>query len=174
LALARRAATLDPLSASVHLALARSCLFVDLLDEAEAEANKVLELTPQRALAHFWLGQVRMRQKRLDEAQEMFQREPHDTFRLLGLSEVHHARGRPEASDAALRELIDKDSAGAAYQIAVGYAYRGETDLAFEWLERAYVQRDPGVGSMKVSPALRNLHGDPRWQPFLEKMGLAD
>jgi len=25
----------------------------------------------------------------------------------------------------------------------------------------------------KVSPLLQNLHADPRWQPFLEKMGLA-
>ena len=174
LALARRAATFDPLSTSVHLALARSCVFADLLDEAEAEANKVLELNPKGALAHYWLGHVRMRQQRLDEAQEMFQREAHDTFRLLGLALVHHARGQPEESDAALRGLIEKDSAGAAFQIAVGYAYRGETDLAFEWLERAYVQRDPGVGSTKVSPTLRNLHGDPRWKPFLEKMGLAD
>jgi tetratricopeptide (TPR) repeat protein len=115
-----------------------------------------------------------MRQERLDEAQEMFQREADDTFRLLGLTHVHHARGRSAESAAALRELIEKDSAGAAYQIALGYAYRGETDLAFEWLERAYVQRDPGVGSTKVSRLLRNLHGDPRWQPFLEKMGLAD
>jgi hypothetical protein len=37
----------------------------------------------------------------------------------------------------------------------------------------AYVQRDPGLGMMKVSRPFQKLRGDPRWQPFIEKMGLA-
>ena len=74
---------------------------------------------------------------------------------------------------AALRELIEKDAKGSAVQIAFGYSYRGETNLAFAWLERAYVQCDHGLGMMKGAMQPRNLHGDPRWQPFLKKMGLA-
>jgi len=76
--------------------------------------------------------------------------------------------------NAALTELIDKDADGAACQIAEAYAYRGETELAFEWLERAYIQRDSGLSMMKIDPLLQRLHDDPRWQPFLKKMGLAD
>src|SRR6202521_4800878 len=174
LALVRRAVALDPLNASTHLSLARSCLFANLVDEAEAEMSKALELNPLGELAHFWLGRIRIQQKRLEDAEEMFQRETHDTFRLLGLSHVHQARGRSAESEAALHELIEKDASGAAFQIAMGYAYRGQTDLAFEWLERAYLQRDPGLGVMKVAPQLHTLHGDPRWQPFLKKMALAD
>jgi tetratricopeptide (TPR) repeat protein len=148
--------------------------FAGRLDEAEVAAQKALELSPQGGLTYFWLGLVRLGQGRLDEAQEMFQRESHDTFRLLGLSQAHYAAGRSAESGTALQELIEKDAAGAAYQIALGYAYRGETDLAFEWLERAYVQRDPGLGMMKISTPLWKMHDDPRWQPFIEKMGLAD
>jgi tetratricopeptide (TPR) repeat protein len=173
MALVRRAAVLDPLSGTSHLAVARSCFFVDLLDEAEVEAKKAIELNPSGALAHFWLGLIHLHQGRRDEALEMFQREPHSTFRLLGLSSLHHDCGRPAESEAALQELIRTDSAGGAFQIALGYAYRGEKDPAFEWLERAYVQRDPGVGSIKLSPPFRFMYSDPRWQPFLEKMGLA-
>jgi tetratricopeptide (TPR) repeat protein len=173
LALVRRAIVLDPLSATAHLALARSCFFVDLLDEAELEAKKAIELNPNGAISHFWLGLTYLHQGRAAEAMEMFQREPHPTFRLLGLSNLHHACGRPAESEAALQELIEKDSAGGAYQIALGYAYRGEKEPAFKWLERAYVQRDPGVGSMKLSPPFRFMYSDPRWQAFLEKMGLA-
>ena len=54
------------------------------------------------------------------------------------------------------------------------HAYRGEADLAFEWLERAYAQRDSGLGEIVSSALLRGLHGDPRWQPFLRKLRLAD
>jgi len=68
--------------------------------------------------------------------------------------------------------LTDTDAAGSAYQIAEGHAYRNEADLAFQWMERAYAQHDPGLISMKVDPLLRRLHDDSRWQPFLEKMGL--
>jgi hypothetical protein len=54
------------------------------------------------------------------------------------------------------------------------YGYRNDKEHAFEWLERTYAQRDPGITYMKMDPFLRNLHDDPRWRPFLEKMGLAD
>jgi hypothetical protein len=54
------------------------------------------------------------------------------------------------------------------------HAARGETDLALEWLERAYARRDSGLSEMKIQPWLRPLHADPRWGVFLRKMGLAD
>ena len=54
------------------------------------------------------------------------------------------------------------------------YGARGEADLAFDWLERAYVQHDGGLAQMRNSPRLGSLHADPRWITFLRKMGLAD
>ncbi|MCI0616738.1 hypothetical protein L0244_27475, partial [bacterium] len=60
----------------------------------------------------------------------------------------------------------------AAFQIAEIYAYRGETDKAFEWLERAYEQRDTGLAQMKGDPLLRSLESDPRYITFLKKMKL--
>lgn len=75
---------------------------------------------------------------------------------------------------AALQELIEKYSEDSAYQIAEVYAVRGEVDRAFDWLERAYAQRDGGLTWMKASRQLRFLHGDPRWSAFLKTMGLED
>lgn len=63
---------------------------------------------------------------------------------------------------------------GSANLVAEVYAARGEVDRAFEWLERAYAQRDPGLAEMKAAPYLRSLHGDQRWVAFLKKMGLED
>jgi TPR repeat protein len=100
--------------------------------------------------------------------------EAHETFRLLGVVLVQHARGRAAESAAAMRELTRKCAKGAAYQIAEGYAYRGDADRAFEWLERAHRQRDAGLASMKIDPLLRDLHTEPRWLPWLQRMGLAD
>jgi len=68
----------------------------------------------------------------------------------------------------------DQSKSGArwAFQIAEIYAYRGEADKAFEWLERAYKQRDGGLSQMKGDPLLSSLERDPRWHAFLKKMKL--
>lgn len=86
---------------------------------------------------------------------------------------VYYAAGRRAESDEALQDLTAKFSTDAGYQIAEVYAMRAEPDLAFDWLERAYAQRDPGLTHMKSVPRLRSLHSDARWSAFLSKMGLA-
>ena len=54
------------------------------------------------------------------------------------------------------------------------HAFRGEADLAFEWLERAYAQRDGGVTEIKGDRLMRGLVGDPRYKAFLKKMKLPE
>ena len=68
--------------------------------------------------------------------------------------------------------MIAKDSTVAACQIAAVYAWRGERDAAFEWLQRSYELRDTGLLSVRVDPLLRELHSDPRYTALLVKMGL--
>jgi predicted Zn-dependent protease len=101
-------------------------------------------------------------------------REPEEWARLYALAIIHHGAGRHAESDEALRELTEKYAGNAAYQVAEVHAARGEADPAFEWLERAYVQRDSGLAWTKIDPFLRPLHADPRWGVFLRKMKLAD
>ena len=85
------------------------------------------------------------------------QKEPEPLWRGQGLALAYHAAGKKKEADAALAEYIEKYQNDAAFQIAEIYAYRGETDKAFEWLERAYKQRDGGLSEMKGDPLLRNL-----------------
>jgi len=58
------------------------------------------------------------------------------------------------------------------HQIAVVYAFRNQSEEAFEWLDRAYDQREGGLIFTKVDPLLKNLHGDPRFVAFLKKLNL--
>jgi hypothetical protein len=81
---------------------------------------------------------------------------------------------RVPESDAALKLLIDKHADIAAFQVAENYASRNEPDMAFEWLERAYRQHDGGIAWIVHDPALRPLHGDPRWPAFLKKIHFSD
>jgi TolB-like protein/class 3 adenylate cyclase/Tfp pilus assembly protein PilF len=171
--LARQAVALDPLSVLNYLALGRWCFSADQLEDAETAFNKALELNPQREATRYFIGQTKLAQGRLDEALAAVEQEVHPGLRAFGLTLVHFARGRRVESDAALRELLDKDTEGFACYIAMAYAYRGEVDRAFDWLERAYAQHDLLLQWVKKGRWLRNLHAEPRWQPFLEKMGLA-
>jgi hypothetical protein len=80
---------------------------------------------------------------------------------------------RPEA-DAALARLIDGFAELGPYLIAGVYAFRHENDRAFEWLERAYRERDAGLVGTASDIFFAGLHPDPRWPAFLGKIGLAD
>jgi hypothetical protein len=100
------------------------------------------------------------------------EKEPSEWGKLTGEVLVYHALGRKQDSDAALAKLIAKHYTEAAYQIAQVYAFRGESGKSFEWLDRAYNQRDPGLPSIKTDPLLKNLRRDSRYSQLLHKMRL--
>jgi Flp pilus assembly protein TadD len=92
--------------------------------------------------------------------------------RLSGEVLAYHTLGRREESDKALKKLITTHQNDAAYQIAESYAYRGEVDSAFAWLDRSYRQRDPGTPEFKTDPLMKSLRQDPRFAELLTKMRL--
>ena len=75
-------------------------------------------------------------------------------------------------ADKKLEELIKSNGDDSAFQIAEIYAYRNEKDKAFEWLERAYKQRDGGLTNITGDPLLRQIVKDPRYAAFMKKMNL--
>ena len=72
-----------------------------------------------------------------------------------------------------MAEFTAKYEKQSAYEIALVHAFRGETSQAFEWLDRAYAERDSGLPNIKGNPLLRNLEQDPRYTALLKKMRLA-
>ena len=52
------------------------------------------------------------------------------------------------------------------------YAWEGDKDRAFQWLDRAYRQRDGGLTYVRADPILASLRSDPRYAALLRKMGL--
>jgi hypothetical protein len=85
---------------------------------------------------------------------------------------AEHTLGHPDASNQALDPLIANFANAAAYQIAEAYAWRGEKEHAFEWLDRAYRQRDAGLSEIKASVPLALLRDDPRFAAMALKLGL--
>jgi TolB-like protein/class 3 adenylate cyclase/Tfp pilus assembly protein PilF len=173
LELIRRAIALDPLSPRTHRQAALIYVMADRLDDAAASFQLALDLSPNAGLAYAFLAITRVLQGRAQEALALAEAESHEVFRNIAFAMIHHALGHPTESEAALQTLIDGFGWTAAYQVAEVYSYRNEFDKAFEWLARAYAQRDPGVMYSATDRLLQPLHADPRWQPFLQRMGLA-
>jgi hypothetical protein len=64
---------------------------------------------------------------------------------------AYHSAGRSSEYDKHLRELVAEHQNHAAREIAQVYAWRDEKDKAFEWLDRAYAQRDIGWRNSKAN-----------------------
>ena len=101
------------------------------------------------------------------------EQETSEIWKMIGLPMAYHALGRKADSDAALAALIAKYEKDAPYNIAYVYAYRGEADKAFAWLDKAVEYGDGGLGEIVTDNLFDKIHADPRWLPFLRKIGKA-
>ena len=171
-ALLRRAIEIDPLRADTYRFLAIAQLYAGHYADVLGYDKKMLELSPAAPFGHCIIAWVALLQGRPRDALNEVEREPLEMFRLTTHALAYHALGNKKQSDDALQELIAKFHAGAAYQVAEVYAFRGEPDRAFEWLNKAYAQHDGGLPFIKGDPLLRNIEHDPRYAEFLTKMRL--
>jgi serine/threonine protein kinase/Flp pilus assembly protein TadD len=170
----RRALDQDPLSAVGYSQLGHALRVAGRDSEAEAAFRKALEIAPQRITAHMVLGLILSAQGRLDEAIDEARLEPESWARDCCLAIVLESAGRGSEARQHLAKLIEESSDNSAYQIAAVYTFHGDVDRAFEWLERAWQQRDPGLPFMKCEPLFGRLHSDPRWVNYLRKVRLID
>ncbi len=171
LGLGRRVLVQDPLSAPFWHNLGLTCHAAGRLAESEHAFRRAIELMPNRVVSNALLALVLLDQERIQEAVERAELETEDFWRLWALAIIQFAAGDKEASDRALNELIDKHAYGDAYQIAEVFSARGDFDAAFEWLDKALGERDPGLTHAKVNPRFRPLHSDPRWPELLKQIG---
>jgi TolB-like protein/Flp pilus assembly protein TadD len=169
--LARQSIELDPLSYQARTSLARILFNEGKVAEAEAEAHKAAELQPTAAGNHRWQVFVAIQRGDGETAFREAKLEPNDGYRRFELALAHYTRG-DRGADAALAELIEKDRNFLAYQIAEVYAWRGENDKAFEWLQVSLDNHDTGTLSLLINPLMRGLRRDPRYSGMLAKIGL--
>lgn len=162
----------DPVNPTGHSNLGYSYYIAGRLDEAIASQRTALNLSPSYEGAHYNIGVALLLKGDYGAALAAMQRES-DIWGLVGLPMAWHALGKKAQSDAALAELVGTYEKEAAFNIAYVLAYRGETDRAFEWLDKAVANGDPGLSEIVGNPLFANITQDPRWLPFLRKIGVA-
>ena len=177
IALARKVIEIDPLYPWGWAFLAGYYNGSGRPDLARDAASRALEIAPEHqyasralALSHLLLGQPA-------PALAIFQRHKWEVIRLTGTALAQHDLGNSEEEHRALDALRARFADGEAYEIALVYAWRGDADGAFEWLDRAFEQHGGRVSraqfrGLKYDPVLRKIRGDPRYDALLRKMKL--
>jgi adenylate cyclase len=169
------AIALDPLDADAHTTLGiQIYLRSGHLAEAEQSFRRALQIAPDENSGHYFLGLVLMLQGHYEAALAEFRKETLDDGQLEGSAMANFAAGRKAESDAQLAEAIHHNGTSWASEIARVYAFRGEKDRAFEWLNRAYEARDEDLYFIKGDPLFKNLESDLRYKVFLRKMNLPE
>jgi TolB-like protein len=168
----KKATSSDPLS-SLSWQLLGGTLIVDRQFAAAHEAlQRALDIEPDSNYALYNLGTLQLLENRAADALATFRQIGDDVFSPTGIAMAEHSLGHPKESQQALDALIAKYAQGAGYQIAEIYAWRGEKDHAFEWLDRAYQQHDGGLSGIKEDPVLASLRDDARFTAIVHKLQL--
>jgi adenylate cyclase len=142
-------------------------------DAAIASFHTLLSLSPNRGGAQYQLGTALMLKGDAAVALAEMQQEKNEAYRMIGLPMAYSALGHKPNADAAVDALIAKYEKDWAYNIAHVYAFCGETDKAFEWLDKAVAYKDGGLAEIVTENLFDKIHSDPRWLPFLRKIGKA-
>jgi tetratricopeptide (TPR) repeat protein len=170
------ARALDPLNAHAQVTLGY-CVYLNsgyvYFAAAEQSFRRSLQIRPEYDVEHYFLGEVLMLHGHLDAALAEFRKTTPDDGQAVGSAMAYFAAGRKAESDAQLAEAIRQNATDWPQGIASAYAFRGEKDHAFEWLDRAYEARDH-LYIIKGDPLMKKLQGDPRYKALLRKMNLPE
>jgi Tfp pilus assembly protein PilF len=179
---------LDALAAALHVdplsALHRACMGLTQVasgDLALAERSLAwaLELDPELPVAHNWLGLLRERQGRLEDAVAAWEDGARYSNRgalITGALGYGYGRlGETEKARGVLEELRSGAGSAEGYvaelNLARVFAGLGDADQAFEQLEIAYSEREPWILALKIGPGFDTLRDDPRYADLLRRIG---
>jgi len=163
---------LEPVILINYVYLAHFLIYAGRLDEAISTLEKGLELNHQFPYFHYLLGCAYLLKEEPNQALAEMEREPTESYRMYGLPLAYYAMGQKAEADLALKDCIAKYHDIGAYNIAQIYAYYGDNNRAFEWLEKAYTMRDGSLPYIKGDPFLKNIERDRRYNSFMKKMNL--
>lgn len=163
---------LDPLNDVHYLNLGIVYLLLNRNEEAYAAITKYAYFHPNAVAQHAMMSHVLLAMGRYEEALAEAKLEVNEYWKLSSMSFATFAVGDTELANKLLAEYVSEYGNSIPGHMASIYAYRGEKDQAFKWLESAYKKHDSGLLHIINFQTLRNLWDDPRWDIFLAKLNL--
>jgi TolB-like protein/Tfp pilus assembly protein PilF len=161
----------DPLNPTLQNIVGIDFRYAGRLDESVEAFRSAIRLSPGNISAHFQLGVSLLLKGDHRGALEAMQQEPSEAWRTVGLPLAYHALGDRANYDASVARMIEVNQKKWPSLIATVFAYSGQSDRAFEWLDRAVASHDPNLATIAIEPLCAGLFADPRWKAFLRKIG---
>ncbi len=174
---ARRARELDPLSIPINVGLGRLYHRAGQYENAIEEYRKALELDPDAVYAQWALGVAYVQTGMYEEAIATFlKRKVPTAGSNWALGYAYGVSGKRGEARKVLNSLLQRRNQGHVppTMIAIVHVGLGEKDKAFEWLEKAYEERDDWLTSLKVEPWLDPLRSDLRFHSLLHRMNFPE
>jgi len=175
----RKAQDLDPLSTIISANVGWLYFIERDYDRAFQQLRKTLEMDSNFSVGHHYLGIVYGQKSMYKEAIEEFQRSESlsggGAFNDAQSGYIYAVWGKRAEAERIIADLKrqSKESSVSPWGIALIYTGLGETDRAFEWLDKAYDDRAFDLQFAKVDPRFETLRSDSRFQKLLKRMGLA-
>ena len=163
----------DPVNTAWLFNLAAAKHWAGRNDESIELLRTVLSLSPGFSGARLILGEALLGKGDPAAALAELEKEPYEMFRLIGLPLAYHDLGREAEFQAALDTLVAKVGPVSPYDVASVFAYTGDADRAFEWLDKSVAAKDGGSLLILVDSLFENVRSDPRWVPLLRRLGKA-
>jgi len=163
----------DPVNSSAFYNMSLTERYAGQSDAAIASARTALSLSPGRGQGHMQLAMALLLKGDAASARVEIEQETSDIWRAIAMPMVYCALDRKADADAAFAGLIAKYAKDGPFNIAHGYAFCGNADKAFEWLDKALADKDPGLSEIAAENLFAKIHSDARWLPFLRKTGMA-
>jgi len=176
----RKARQLDPLSPIIHTQVGSVLYIARQYSDALDHFREGLGLEAEFPLAHFILGYTLEALGAYDEAVIEYER---SQTGLGNRAEFIACIGRINALTGnrrqALRAISDLNQLSRLHYvqpslIALIYTSLGDKESAFQWLEKAFTERDEDLCLLKVDPRLESLRGDQRYRSLLSRIGVAE
>jgi TolB-like protein/tetratricopeptide (TPR) repeat protein len=168
LAAAKRATELDPLSAAAWTFLSLYLIESGQFQAAHEALHRDLEIQPDSPIPLSFRGVLQLLEGNAKEALTTFRQLHAEGYVAM----AEHTLGHDKESQRALDQVIANSGQADPYGIAEIYAWRAQKDKAFNWLERAYQQRNSNMYDFRNDPTLASLRGDARFAAMLRKMNL--
>jgi tetratricopeptide (TPR) repeat protein len=175
----RRAREVDPLSITVNTAMGTLFSWSRRFDDSIAAFQRALDLDRNHRLAHLFLantyqtiGKYREAVEETLKSKELSGDSPKTIQALRGAYAASGIRGF-WLKQIELLKAESRQHYVSPYAIAKLYSRLGMKDEAFQWMEKAYQERNPDLVNLQVITELDNIRSDPRFTDLLRRMGLA-
>ena len=171
----KRAQELDPLSIIISDDMAAGFYYARHYDQAIEQIRKTIELDPNFAGGHFWLGliyaQKGMAQEAIAEANQAIASSG-ESQNIAMLGQVYALAGRKKEAQDVITDLTQQSKRRyvSSSDIARIYAALGDKEESFSWLAKAYEERAGWLIYLNVEPIFDGLRSDKRFTDLLRRL----